>query len=165
MPHDGKSPRRAGDPRLSPLCQGYEVSYEVGGVSRTVTGWAKAQTIPKTTLIRGVIERGMLMAAAIKLGSRRDKKRKNRRSEAAHSRAEMTKNTAFKGTQQRSAAALTARPRLQPKRDAASASTAASPVHSSHESDPTSTDCRTFAADASDAYRPIGQNPTTANRA
>jgi integrase len=46
------------------------VLYAVRGESRTLAQWASASGIPKTTLYSRVVERGMTMAKAIKLGSR-----------------------------------------------------------------------------------------------
>lgn len=53
--------------------------YEVDGVARTLAGWAKAHASPKTTLYSRVIERGMSMPDALKLGSRSEKKDTNKR--------------------------------------------------------------------------------------
>lgn len=47
------------------------ILYSVGGESRTLVQWAKAHAIPKTTLYSRVVERGMAMADALKLGSRK----------------------------------------------------------------------------------------------
>ena len=135
-----------------------EVLYEVDGVSRTLTQWAKAHAIPKTTLFSRVIERGMSMADAIKLGSRGDKKRENKRSGLADSRADMHTSTTAK-TAPRSADRKQAAPKLQAHSHdmGASAISAASPAQPSHASDPAATDCRTCAADTSDSDGPIGQ--------
>jgi hypothetical protein len=135
-----------------------DVVYEVDGVSRTLSQWAKTHAIPKTTLFGRVIERGMSMADAIKLGSRGDKKRENSRSGLADSRADIHRSTTAK-TAQRRADRKQAAPKRKASSDDKSASpvTAASPVLPSHESDPASSDCRTFTADTSDSDGPIGQ--------
>ena len=44
--------------------------YTLAGVARTLDQWAKAHAIPKGTLYSRVVERGMTMAEALKLGSR-----------------------------------------------------------------------------------------------
>ena len=54
------------EPKAGPLL------YTIAGVSRTLAGWGRAHAIPKTTLYSRVIERGMSMSNAIKLGSRRE---------------------------------------------------------------------------------------------
>ncbi len=52
------------DPKAGP------VLYTVIGISRTLDQWAKVHAIPKGTLYSRVVERGMSMADALKLGSR-----------------------------------------------------------------------------------------------
>jgi hypothetical protein len=54
------------EPKAGPLL------YTIDAVSRTLAGWARAHAIPKTTLYSRVIQHGMSMADAIKLGSRSD---------------------------------------------------------------------------------------------
>jgi hypothetical protein len=48
------------------------VLHTVNGTSRTLDQWAKAHGIPKSTLYSRVVERGMTMVDALKLGSRNE---------------------------------------------------------------------------------------------
>jgi len=54
------------EPKAGPLL------YTLNGESRTLAAWARYYAIPKTTLYSRVIERGIPMAAAVRLGERGD---------------------------------------------------------------------------------------------